>query len=146
MSKPDWCTQEVWERALAVQDKAIERCEAGKLAYRFPTCNGKSVLDEEIARALTEAERRSQQEIDRLRREIDHKQKVMSSQAEQWTRSMAEAKREGMEEAAALLRDHVTISNGETLDPAIPEILKALYQKASDHRSCDDELIGAARQ
>lgn len=87
-----------------------------------------------------------QQEIDRLRREIDHKQKAMSSQAEQWTRSMAEAKREGMEEAATFLRDHVTISSGETLDPAIPEILKALYQNAGDHRSGDDELTGAARQ
>lgn len=38
-------------------------------------------------------------------------------------------RREGMEEAAALLRDHATISNGEALDPAVPEILAFISAK-----------------
>lgn len=53
--KPDWCPDDIWLQALHVQDNAIQQCEAERLAYRFPTCNGKAVLDEHIARALLAA-------------------------------------------------------------------------------------------
>lgn len=53
--KPDDVSQEAWDAAIAAQDAAIERCKAERLAYPFPTCNGKAVLDEAIARAITAA-------------------------------------------------------------------------------------------
>ena len=53
--KPNDVSQEAWDAGIAAQDVAIERCKAERLAYPFPTCNGKAVLDECIARAITAA-------------------------------------------------------------------------------------------
>ena len=41
-------------------------------------------------------------------------------------------RREGTEEAATLLHDHATVSNGEFLDPAVPDILAAIRAKAEE--------------
>lgn len=56
MTKPDWCTQEVWQTA-------------GMAVVHAPEYTQR--LHEDVARALMEAERRNQQEIERLRAEID---------------------------------------------------------------------------
>ena len=57
MSRPDWCDEGTWEKALAAQDAAVVRCREERFFYGFPTCSGKAVLDEEIARALLSAKR-----------------------------------------------------------------------------------------
>lgn len=89
MSRPDWCPEDAWDYAEAVE--SVWRNLPPQEAV------------EHHARALLSAKREQQAEIDRLNKVIDRMQATMSSQAEQWTRSMAAAKRESMMEAAAIL-------------------------------------------
>lgn len=90
--KPEWCPSDIWQSANTAVIHAPEYTQR---------------LHEDVARALLDAHQRgkeeNQAEIDRLNKVIARMQQTMSSQAEQWTRSMAEARREGMEEAALYL-------------------------------------------
>lgn len=96
--KPEWCPQWAWDVAIRVAEKTVDHgwMEDWPAVYH-------------IARALLDAHQRgkheSKPEIDRLNKVIERMQQTMSSQAEQWTRSMAKARREGMEEAADMI-DH----------------------------------------
>lgn len=104
MSRPDWCPEETWEKAFEVM------CGGGSEAG-FRERNGNNALPmvARCARALIAARRERQGEIARLNTVIERMQRTMSSQAQQWSRSMSAARREGMEELGADISERLRL-------------------------------------
>lgn len=93
MTKPDWCPQDVWEKALSVATGYHTSTAGAVLRHSTPE------LAAHIARALLEADRRNAETIRRL-------QANMSKMAMDWTKAMTRERlagfAEGMERAAEI--------------------------------------------
>ena len=126
--KPEWCPQWAWDEAVSCSGVGGGHERRGAIQTQR----------EAIARALLDAHQRgkdeNQAEIDRLNKVIARMQQTMSSQAEQWTRSMAEARREGMDEAAKVAE--IFHEDDDRMDRKIKsDVANAIRAKAQEAKT-----------